>query len=245
MLARSGSIPARGAWAFEVKWDGFRAIVRTDGDFRVRSRRGWNMTEFVPELERLPTPGIFDGELVSFDRKGRPDFPAVVGRKMIQAAGRKIDAGLLNGAVKGPSGVLNYPHLPSISGPVSYDSLVEAAATIREAGGDPQWAAISPSSLSNLQKETDGLNRPLLSNDPQAGPVYTVAGLKLLVSPAFAAGGGLVFDAAQFPTAIPKDVTLEVDTSVKFDSDQLAIRVKARVDAAVADPNGFCGIQPS
>jgi hypothetical protein len=33
MLARSGSIPARGRWAFEVK-DGFRALVRTEDTSR-------------------------------------------------------------------------------------------------------------------------------------------------------------------------------------------------------------------
>jgi|ERR671925_223687 hypothetical protein len=63
MLARSGRLPARSGYAFEVKWDGFRAIVRTEGDFRVRSRRGWNMTERVPELVELPAAGIFDGNL--------------------------------------------------------------------------------------------------------------------------------------------------------------------------------------
>jgi ATP-dependent DNA ligase len=27
MLARSGRLPTSGSWAYEVKWDGFRAIV--------------------------------------------------------------------------------------------------------------------------------------------------------------------------------------------------------------------------
>ena len=54
MLARSGSLPTRGCWAYEVKWDGFRAIVRTGDDYRVRSRRGWDMTVLVPELRALP-----------------------------------------------------------------------------------------------------------------------------------------------------------------------------------------------
>jgi ATP-dependent DNA ligase len=30
MLARSGTTPTRGDWAFEVKWDGYRAIVSTE-----------------------------------------------------------------------------------------------------------------------------------------------------------------------------------------------------------------------
>jgi ATP-dependent DNA ligase len=50
MLARSGPIPTRGDWAFEVKWDGFRAIVSTEGTLRVRSpARLGNMTDLVPE----------------------------------------------------------------------------------------------------------------------------------------------------------------------------------------------------
>lgn len=50
MLARSGALPTRGDFAYEVKWDGFRAIVSTEGRLRVRSRRGWNMTEHVQFL---------------------------------------------------------------------------------------------------------------------------------------------------------------------------------------------------
>jgi hypothetical protein len=38
MLARGGPIQTRGDWAFEVKWDGFRAIVSTEGSLSVRSR---------------------------------------------------------------------------------------------------------------------------------------------------------------------------------------------------------------
>src|SRR3954467_686849 len=77
MLARSGSLPTRGRWAYEVKWDGFRAIVRAGDDYRVRSRRGWDMTELVPELQALPS-GVYD-ELVAFDQ-GIPWFPDVCAR---------------------------------------------------------------------------------------------------------------------------------------------------------------------
>lgn len=78
MLARGGPLPTRGRWSYEVKWDGFRAIVRAGDDFRVRSRRGWDMTALVPELEALPA-GVYDGELVSFV-DGLPYFPAVCAR---------------------------------------------------------------------------------------------------------------------------------------------------------------------
>jgi ATP-dependent DNA ligase len=36
MLARSGAIPS-GDYAFELKWDGFRALVSRNGGFRVVS----------------------------------------------------------------------------------------------------------------------------------------------------------------------------------------------------------------
>jgi bifunctional non-homologous end joining protein LigD len=76
MLARSGPIPSRGDWAFEVKWDGFRAVVSTEGaPLRVRSRRGWDMTDLLPELSALPVAATFDGELVAFGDDGAPDFP--------------------------------------------------------------------------------------------------------------------------------------------------------------------------
>jgi bifunctional non-homologous end joining protein LigD len=80
MLARSGPLPTREGYAYEVKWDGFRAIVSTQDDFRVRSRRGWNMTERVVELADLPASGVFDGELVAFGCDGLPSFPAVCQR---------------------------------------------------------------------------------------------------------------------------------------------------------------------
>jgi bifunctional non-homologous end joining protein LigD len=78
MLARSGVIPT-GDYAFEVKWDGFRALVSRNGDFQVRSRRGWNMTALLPELADLPAEAILDGEIVAF-ADGRPRFPLVCDR---------------------------------------------------------------------------------------------------------------------------------------------------------------------
>src|SRR5690242_2989814 len=75
MLARSGRLPTDSGYAFELKWDGFRALVRTGDDFRVRSRGGWNMTELLPELRELPVDAVLDGELVALGDDEWPDFP--------------------------------------------------------------------------------------------------------------------------------------------------------------------------
>src|SRR5207248_9932954 len=77
MLVRSGRLPTGGNYAFEVEWDGFRAIVSTEGPLRVRSRRGWDMTPHVRFLSKLPVRAVLDGELVALDADGRPDFDLI------------------------------------------------------------------------------------------------------------------------------------------------------------------------
>ena len=87
MLARSSQLPLSGDYAYEPKWDGFRALVSTVDGLRVRSRRGWNMTGLVPELAGLPDRRVFDGELVAFGPDGLPSFPLVC-RRLLQRDAR-------------------------------------------------------------------------------------------------------------------------------------------------------------
>jgi hypothetical protein len=80
MLARGGELPTGEGWAFEVKWDGFRAVVSTEDNLRVRSRRGWEMSDRLPELAELPGDLVLDGEVVAFNEEGVPHFPNIVAR---------------------------------------------------------------------------------------------------------------------------------------------------------------------
>ena len=73
MLSRPGPLPCGTGWSFELKWDGFRALVSTEDGLRVRSRRGWNMTEVLPELRGLPPGLVFDGET-----RGLEEEPALL-----------------------------------------------------------------------------------------------------------------------------------------------------------------------
>jgi bifunctional non-homologous end joining protein LigD len=79
MLSRPGPLPSGSGWSFELKWDGFRALVSTEDGMRVRSRRGWNMTQVLPELRGLPAGLVLDGELVAWKRN-QPYFPLVCRR---------------------------------------------------------------------------------------------------------------------------------------------------------------------
>jgi bifunctional non-homologous end joining protein LigD len=82
VLAKSGPLPEGPDWRFELKLDGFRAIVSTTGGLRVRSRRGWDMTSLVPELADLPPPLTLDGEVIAFGDNRLPSFPRLCERML-------------------------------------------------------------------------------------------------------------------------------------------------------------------
>ena len=81
MLATTGPLPRDdAAWAYEIKWDGVRAITYVEGvSMRVESRNLADITPRYPELAGLPEAlggrgTILDGEVVAFDESGRPSF---------------------------------------------------------------------------------------------------------------------------------------------------------------------------
>lgn len=77
------SVPAGNGWMHEIKFDGYRALVATDGaEVRVYTRNGLDWTDkFAPlvrELARLELPpALIDGEIVAYDDKGNPDFSSL------------------------------------------------------------------------------------------------------------------------------------------------------------------------
>lgn len=83
MLSRPGSLPTGQGWSYELKWGGFRALVSTEDELRVRSRRGWKTTPVLPELRELPAGLVLDGELVAW-KGSEPYFPLVCRRVLNQ-----------------------------------------------------------------------------------------------------------------------------------------------------------------
>ena len=75
-------LPPEGDWAFEPKWDGFRAIAWS-GEVRLDSRNQRPLLRYFPELEAplraLPAGTVVDGEVVVV-RGDRPDFDALQNR---------------------------------------------------------------------------------------------------------------------------------------------------------------------
>ena len=82
MLAMAGVLPAEpqdSEFAYEMKWDGVRAVVYVEGGrARVLTRNDRDVSATYPELAGLAASlghdAVLDGELVAFDASGRPDF---------------------------------------------------------------------------------------------------------------------------------------------------------------------------
>jgi ATP-dependent DNA ligase len=79
-LARSrASLPEGDGWAYEPKYDGFRAVAFVDGEeVYLQSRNGRPLSRYFPELRFAPGRYVLDGEIVasSFDTLGQRIHPA-------------------------------------------------------------------------------------------------------------------------------------------------------------------------
>ena len=78
-LARPrAGLPDGDNWAYEPKWDGFRALAFVDGVLTcLHSRNGRDLERYFPELDFMPGRYVLDGEIVVFGEGGIQDFDAL------------------------------------------------------------------------------------------------------------------------------------------------------------------------
>ncbi len=92
MKAVSGSLPVDEGWAYELKWDGMRAIAaNTDRGVVAHSSRLNDITPRFPELAGLGDlfggmEVVVDGELVALGEDGLPSFGRLQGRMHLTRA---------------------------------------------------------------------------------------------------------------------------------------------------------------
>jgi ATP-dependent DNA ligase len=100
-LAKSrGALPEDEGWAYEPKWDGFRAIAFVDGsELYLQSRNGKPLLRYFPEISLPEGRYVLDGELVaeSFDTLGNRIHPAVsrIERLSVETPARYVAFDLL------------------------------------------------------------------------------------------------------------------------------------------------------
>ena len=95
-------LPAGDEWLYEAKFDGYRAMVIKDGaSVSILSRKGNDLTSDYPHVlsavAALPASrAVIDGEIVAFDREGRPSFQQLQHRTARGAAIRFFAFDLLH-----------------------------------------------------------------------------------------------------------------------------------------------------
>jgi len=72
-------VPEGSQWTYEIKLDGYRALaVKSQGKVHLYSRRKKSFNSQYPHvveaLNDLPNDTVVDGEIVSLDDSGRPNF---------------------------------------------------------------------------------------------------------------------------------------------------------------------------
>ena len=97
MLAVPGSVPGTAGWAFEIKFDGVRAIgYAGPTGLRLLSRNDRDVSRSYPEVAGLELPAgvVVDGELVAWDERGRPDFARLQQRMHVTAPSPVLVSGV-------------------------------------------------------------------------------------------------------------------------------------------------------
>ncbi|HEV2773187.1 MAG TPA: non-homologous end-joining DNA ligase [Thermoleophilaceae bacterium] len=96
MRARVDELPPEEEhWAFEIKWDGVRALLYASGGrIELTARSGNDITARYPELRGIGAAlgareAVLDGEVVALDADGRPDFGRLQ-RRMHLASERAV-----------------------------------------------------------------------------------------------------------------------------------------------------------
>ncbi|HEV2058398.1 MAG TPA: DNA ligase D, partial [Solirubrobacteraceae bacterium] len=94
MLAKPsphGLPPDDDQWAYEIKWDGVRALAYSEpGRIHFESRNRNDISAAYPELKALNRAlsshrAILDGEIVAFDENARPSFGRLQGRMHVSS----------------------------------------------------------------------------------------------------------------------------------------------------------------
>jgi bifunctional non-homologous end joining protein LigD len=94
MLATAGKLPLDDTgWAYEIKWDGVRAITFVDGGrVRMQSRNDNELSHSFPEFREIgeflgTRRCVIDGEIIVLGDHGVPDFGRLQQRLHLSAAG--------------------------------------------------------------------------------------------------------------------------------------------------------------
>ena len=178
MLATLGELPSGPGWAFEMKWDGQRAVVETDPARTVLwSRNLNNISRSFPDLAAgIPSAlagrqAILDGEIVVLDAARRPSFSRLQRRMHVMKPNaqlvRAVPAALFVFDLLALDGQDTTP-LPYLERRALLDDLDLSSPTVQ---CPPFWADVSGQTMLDIARENglEGVVAKRLSSSYRAG----------------------------------------------------------------------------
>ena len=204
---------------------------------------------------KLAAIAIASSEEVS---DGEVDVLQTLGEALVDDLATKIDTAWF-GALASPAqsglaalAAANGSEVAVVDAGASFanlDAFAEGASKIEAAGGQVSAFVASPTTALALSKikAAVGSNVPLLaaSGDPSQPTRRTLHGVPLFVSPAVANGVVWGYDSAATHVVLRQDAELTVDRSVRFTTDEVAVRLVSRVGFGFSLPGRIVRIATS
>jgi len=171
-----------------------------------------------------------------------PSAHTVIGEGLARDIARKVDAAFFGAlAAPAPSGLGALAGTTPVAAGTAFadlDPFAEAMSEAEQLGATLTAFVANPADALTLAqlKDATGSNRPLLGVDPSQPTRRTIFGVPLYVSPDVTAGTVWGYDRSKVWVVMRDDAKIEVDRSVFFTSDRVAIKATMRVGFAFPHP---------
>ncbi len=193
--------------------------------------------------EDIVTPRKLAGLTIVSRELAEDSNPAaanVVGQGLARDIARKLDMAFFGALLApAPPGLGALTGIQTVVGPyANLDPFAEAISKAEQVGATVTAFVTDPATALALSKvkEASGSNRPLLGADATAAGQRRILGVELVSSPAVAAGVVWAYDRERVWTVLRDDVRLEVDRSVFFTSDRVAVKATMRAGFSFPHP---------
>ncbi|WP_372411081.1 phage major capsid protein [Streptomyces luteireticuli] len=191
--------------------------------------------------EIVVTPAKFAGLTIISREMAEDSSPSAgeqVGRSIARQIANSVDNALLNAlAAPNPSGLASLAGISKVTAPVAYkdlDPLEEALSLSEAAGGNiTAWVTDAATALELAKlKDQANSNRSLLNSDMTADGRRQILGRPVFVSPYAPADVVYGISRDDMLTIVRDGTRLDVDKSVHFTSDRVAVRGTMRIGFA-------------
>lgn len=163
-----------------------------------------------------------------------PDAQQIIGNSMVNDIKRVVDqAFLTNMATPAPAGLASLTDATEVTLDLAnLDSFAEAQFAAEGVGAHISSFIVSPDDALQLAqlKVSSGSNETLLQGQ------RTINDVPVIVAPQLATGTVYGLDASRVYTVVRDEIRLDVDESVYFTSDRIAVRTTMRVGFGFAHP---------